>query len=102
MQSTSRTTVLNIRFGTMDEDKNRDPFDWANLHFYGEMKNTEQFAGVQVAKARVDASNDNALAKRILKLGSQFPMLCDLEFKLDIVKGEPSLTVVDLKPVKAS
>ena len=81
MQSTMRTTVLNIRFDTMNDEAQSRSFDWANLHFVGEHKHDANFSGVQVAKVRVDSTDGNKLAKRIIALGHQFPLLCDVTTK---------------------
>lgn len=99
MNSTFRTTVLNIRFDTMTEE-GRPSFDWANLHFLGEHKHDTNFSGVQVAKVRVTSENNNQLAKRLHALGHKYPMLADITTTIEIRQGKPELTVIDVVPAK--
>ncbi|AXH77623.1 MAG: hypothetical protein [Inoviridae sp.] len=99
MNSTFVTTVLNIRFDTMEDDATNRSFDWAHLHFIGEQQHTENFSGVQVAKVRIDTADNNKLAKRLHALGHDFPLEAEITTRMEIAKGEPRLTVIDVQPV---
>lgn len=101
MKSTFKTIVLNIRFDEMEQE-GRKSTPWANLHFTGEKEITDNFAGVRIAKVRVDPSDNNALARRLHALADKFPIECVVTTVLDIRQGVAGLMVVDAQPAKAN
>lgn len=94
-----KQTVLNVRFGTIDED-NSPKLDWAKLSVVeDELTVNQGFAGVKVGEIKLSSDDGNKLAKRILadvnndiiKLPSTLTLKCESTFK----GRDLSLTVVD-------
>lgn len=96
MQIQMRAYVLNFRFDVMEED-GKQPFPWANLHYAGEPRVTDNFAGADLAKMRVTSQEENRIAKKLHSLyGESLPALCDITCQVEIRGGKTELTCIDM------
>lgn len=92
-------TVLNVRFGTIDED-NKPSLDWAKLSIVEDEPTINNgFAGVKVGEIKVSSDDGNKLAKRLhaeINSGDlTFPSLVSLKCDSTFKGKDLSLTVVD-------
>lgn len=96
MQIQMKAFVLNFRFDVMEED-GKQPFPWANLHYAGEARVTDNFAGADLAKMRVTSQDENRIAKKLHALNSSyFPAMFDLTCQVEIRGGKTELTCIDM------
>ncbi|EGR0040913.1 hypothetical protein FR271_21965 [Vibrio vulnificus] len=87
--------VINVKFGTIEENNQ----DWAQVNIIDDkLTVNDGFYGVQPAKLRMDTSDRNMLAQKLVtelrKAGKKMPCLIKLQLDSQLVGGEMKMIVV--------